>query len=83
DVGQAHRLTLSNGVLTHTSVPHHAPADLTLRLDRRALAGLLTGRIASDQLAASGVETQGDPSTLSRLLAVMDRVDPDYAIVTP
>jgi alkyl sulfatase BDS1-like metallo-beta-lactamase superfamily hydrolase len=83
DLGQVHRLTLSNGVLSHTSGSSGAPADLVLRLVSTRLAGLLTGQIPLEGLAAAGITAEGDLGTLGRLMAVLDRTDPDFAIVTP
>ena len=83
DLGQTHRISLSNGVLSHTSSPGPLPADLTLRLAMPVLAGLLTGALGLGDLASAGVEVDGDASALSRLLAVLDEPDPDFAIVTP
>ena len=47
------------------------------------LAGLLTGQIPLEGLAAAGITAEGDLGTLGRLMAVLDRTDPDFAIVTP
>ncbi len=83
DLGELHRLTLSNGVLSHTTGTGGGPADLVLRLESGRLAGLLTGQVAMDGLAAAGISAEGDLSTLVRLMGVLDRTDPDFAIVTP
>ncbi|CAL8977629.1 Putative alkyl/aryl-sulfatase YjcS [Propionicimonas sp. T2.31MG-18] len=83
DLGQTHRISLSNGVLSHTSTPGPLPADLTLRLAMPVLAGLLSGALGLGDLGSAGVEVAGDASALSRLLAVLDEPDPDFAIVTP
>lgn len=83
DLGQTHRLSLSNGVLSHTASPGPIAADLTIGLPMQALVGLLAGQVAPDQLAAAGAQVDGDTSVLARLLAVLDDPDPDFAIVTP
>lgn len=83
DLGQTHRLQLSNGVLSHTSAPGPTPAMLTLGLPLSALTGLLTGQLGPQDLAGAGVELVGDAGALSRLLDVLDTTDPDFAIVTP
>ena len=83
DLGQTHRVSLSNGVLSHTSSPGPVRPDLTLTLAMPALTGLLTGQLAPAQFAEAGVQLAGDPGTLGRLLAVLDEPDPDFAIVTP
>lgn len=83
DLGEVHHLTLSNGVLSHTTGVDSAPADLVLRLPCNRLAALLTGQVPPDGLAAAGIATEGDLGTLGRLMAVLDETDPDFAIVTP
>jgi alkyl sulfatase BDS1-like metallo-beta-lactamase superfamily hydrolase len=83
DLGQTHRVSLSNGVLSHTSSPGPVRPDLTLTLAMPALTGLLTGQLAPAQFAEAGVQLAGDPGALGRLLAVLDEPDPDFAIVTP
>jgi len=83
DLGETHRVSLSNGVLSHTSSRGTTRPDLTLRLPMPVLAGLFTGQVGPDGLAAAGVELDGDAGVLGRLLAVLDSTDPDFAIVTP
>jgi len=80
DVGETHRLTLSNGALIHYPRPDSAatpPPDLALTLSKPQLLGLLAGH-GLDDLALTG-----DPATLQRLLGVLDDPDPIFAIVTP
>jgi alkyl sulfatase BDS1-like metallo-beta-lactamase superfamily hydrolase len=83
DTGVAHRLSLRNGVLTHTSAPQPTAADVGVHLPAAALPALVTGALGPDQLAAAGVSIEGDASVLGRLLAALDEPDPDFAIVTP
>jgi len=83
DLGELHRLTLSNGVLTHTTGKVSAPAELVLRLPSTSLAGLLTGQVPPGRFASAGIASEGDLATLGRLMAVLDQTDPDFAIVTP
>jgi alkyl sulfatase BDS1-like metallo-beta-lactamase superfamily hydrolase len=83
DLAQTHRLSLSNGVLSHTGSPGPTSPDLSLRLPMPALTGLLTGQVGPDQFAAAGIALDGDAGALARLLAVLDEPDPDFAIVTP
>jgi linear primary-alkylsulfatase len=75
DTGEAYRLDLRNGVLVHRQAPVDG-ADLVLRLPRAALVGILAGRM-------DGVTVEGDPAALGRLMAVLDKPDPDFAIITP
>jgi len=83
DTGGGHRLRLANGVLTHTSAAPSDPADLTVSCPRPVLPALALGALPPERMAEAGVELAGDPAVLTRLLAVLDRPDPDFAIVTP
>ncbi|MEV0228169.1 alkyl sulfatase dimerization domain-containing protein [Nonomuraea sp. NPDC050786] len=76
DLGERHRTTLSNGALIHQRQPAGESADLTLRLTKEQLVGLLSGK------GVEGVEREGDTAALRRLVAVLDRPVPDFAIVT-
>ncbi|MGN9841463.1 alkyl/aryl-sulfatase [Nonomuraea sp. H19] len=76
DLRERHRTTLSNGALIHQMNPKDDSADLTLRLTKAQLAGLLAGK------GVEGVEREGDTAVLRRLVAVLDRPVPDFAIVT-
>jgi alkyl sulfatase BDS1-like metallo-beta-lactamase superfamily hydrolase len=75
DAAESYRLELRNGVLVHRATSTTG-ADVVLRTTRAALPGLLLGRM-------DGVELEGDPGALRRLLAVLDAPDPEFAIVTP
>ncbi|MFH8438183.1 alkyl/aryl-sulfatase [Streptomyces sp. NPDC018007] len=77
DLGETYRMVLSNGVLIHYPDPKDTSADLTLTLAKPQLLGLLAGH------GLDGVTTAGDTGVLTRLLAVLDEADPDFAIVTP
>jgi alkyl sulfatase BDS1-like metallo-beta-lactamase superfamily hydrolase len=83
DLGRTYRLWLRNGVLSHSSAEQHESPDLTLRLPMEVLLGLVAGEIGAEALGPAGAEVEGDPSVLTRLLAVIDEPDPDFAIVTP
>ena len=75
DTGTSHRLELHNGVLIH----HEAPvdgADLVLRLPQSGLIGLLAG-------STEGMQIEGDPSVLGRLVAALEEPDTDFEIVRP
>ncbi|MFD9129883.1 alkyl/aryl-sulfatase [Kitasatospora sp. NPDC059571] len=75
------RLTLSNGALTHRVTPadrpYQEPADATLTLTRAQLLAVLGGN------PPEGVAVVGDPAALSRLVGLLDTVDPRFPIVTP
>ncbi|MFG2892375.1 alkyl/aryl-sulfatase [Streptomyces sp. NPDC048248] len=83
DQDRTWRLTLSNGALTHlgspgppSPSPERRP-DLTLRLTKVQLLGLLAGR------EAGGVEQEGDAGALQRLMGLLVDPDPNFSIVTP
>ncbi|WP_017537805.1 alkyl/aryl-sulfatase [Nocardiopsis halophila] len=78
DTGERHRMTLTNGVLTHRPEPEGAPpADLAVSLTKPQLFVLLSGG------DAEGAVFEGDRSVLQRLVGVLDAPDPDFPIVTP
>jgi alkyl sulfatase BDS1-like metallo-beta-lactamase superfamily hydrolase len=79
DVGERHRTTLSHGAFTHHRLDdrHTVPADVSLTLVKGQLLALLAGAGPED------IEHTGDLGTLRTLLAVLDRPDPDFAVVTP
>jgi alkyl sulfatase BDS1-like metallo-beta-lactamase superfamily hydrolase len=83
DTGQAFRLTLRNGVLSHTAVLPDTPADAVLRLPAAGLVAVATGATDPAALAAAGVRVDGDPTALGRLVGALEAPDPDFAIVTP
>jgi alkyl sulfatase BDS1-like metallo-beta-lactamase superfamily hydrolase len=76
DLGERHRTTLSNGALIQQPDPPDEPVDLTLRLTRAQLLGLLSGN------CAERIEREGDIGVLRRLVAVLDHPLPGFAIVT-
>ncbi len=79
DLGQTHRATLRNGVLTHRVVSEQDldPADLRVVLEKSQMLGVLLGS-GLDQIV-----TEGDPAVIGRLLAVIELPDRNFAIVTP
>ncbi len=79
DLGEVHRATLRNGVLTHRRVDgvELDPADLTLTLERPQMLGVLLGT-GLDEIA-----TEGDLGVIGRLLGVIELPERNFAIVTP
>ena len=78
DLGETHRVTLRNGVLTHRRV--QAPetgADLRLGLTRAQLVGVLFGG------PLDGIDVDGDPGALTRVTGVVEFPDRNFPIVTP
>ncbi|WP_305091837.1 alkyl/aryl-sulfatase [Prescottella sp. R16] len=83
DTDERYRLRLANGVLTYSGRPQKGEADATLTATRRTLPALALGGMSADGLAEAGIRLDGDTSVLTRLAAVLDPGDPDFAIVTP
>ncbi len=84
DEDAIHHLTLANGVLTHRRRREAPNADATLTVERAALNDLLLGVASLEDLTAAGrLKIDGDPTTLGRLLGLLDPPDPSFAIVTP
>ncbi|GAA4994376.1 alkyl/aryl-sulfatase [Streptomyces siamensis] len=81
DEQRRHRVNLHHGALTHRDMPvHHTPkphAGLTLILTRPELIGVLAGG------GLAGIETDGDPDLLTRLLSYASDPDRAFPIVTP
>jgi alkyl sulfatase BDS1-like metallo-beta-lactamase superfamily hydrolase len=83
DFDERYRLRVANGVLTYSSAPQHGDADATVTTTRRLLPALALGGQSADQMTHTGIQVSGDPSVLSRLAAVLDPGDKNFAIVTP
>lgn len=83
DTDEKYRLSLTNGVLTHTSAQQQGPADVTLTTTARQLPALALGDLTPGALADAGIQADGDTTVLDRLAAVLDPGDRDFPIVTP
>ena len=84
DEGATHITELRNGVLIQRRAVAPVADATTFTLTRAALIGAITGTL--DVVAALGdgtVQCAGDPGVLGTLVGLVDRVDPDFAIVTP
>ncbi|MCY9786726.1 MBL fold metallo-hydrolase [Nocardiopsis sp. EMB25] len=80
DLGERYRTRLSNGAFVHWRADGalSGDADLTLRLTRGKLLGLISGEGGLDE-----VDHTGDLGVLQRLVDVLDAPDPNFPIVTP
>lgn len=80
DTGDNYRVTLRNGVLVYRKVAaDESTATATVRLaDKLRLLTLIGGDSDS-----AGLEIVGDASALASVVAVLDRPDPNFDIVTP
>jgi alkyl sulfatase BDS1-like metallo-beta-lactamase superfamily hydrolase len=78
DVNTTLRTELSNGALIISENPRRKVAvDLAVTLTKPQLVGILGG------VGLAGIDHEGDPHALSRLLAALEDPDPAFAIVTP
>ena len=77
DSQEHYRMELSHSALVHFPTTRDLPADLTLRLTRAQLLGLLGSG------ALDGVDMEGDASVITRLLALTDAPDPLFHVVEP
>ena len=77
DSDERYLMQLSNGLLVHHPTSRTPHADLTVRLTRAQLIGLLLSG------SLDGVETAGDAGVLKTLMGLTDEPDPDFAVVTP
>jgi alkyl sulfatase BDS1-like metallo-beta-lactamase superfamily hydrolase len=77
DTGKRYLMRLSNGLLVHHPTNRTPHVDLTVRLTRAQLIGLLSSG------SLDGVETAGDAGVLRTLMGLTDEPDPDFAVVTP
>ena len=84
DPGEAHALSVRNGVLRHRPGRHEPAAQATLLLDRAALDELLLKTADIAALAESGrLRVEGEGEKLGELLGLLDEPDPGFPIVTP
>ncbi|MFV0432586.1 MAG: alkyl/aryl-sulfatase [Leucobacter sp.] len=80
DLGETHRLTLSNGALIHRErIETDGDADATLSAATKLR---LIAFFAGDT-ESPGIEITGDAAALGRLAAVIDEPDPNFEIVLP
>jgi alkyl sulfatase BDS1-like metallo-beta-lactamase superfamily hydrolase len=77
DSGEAYRMELSNGALTHHPTSREDPADLVVTLTRPQLLAMLGGA------GTDGVRFDGDPKIFATIAGLTDQPDPAFAIVTP
>ncbi|GAA1496144.1 alkyl/aryl-sulfatase [Paeniglutamicibacter kerguelensis] len=77
DLGRRFLVTLNNGVLIYLETAG-GDVQATLRIAKGRMLALLGGDADSP-----GVDIEGDPTVLKQLLAVLDKGDDAFAIVTP
>jgi alkyl sulfatase BDS1-like metallo-beta-lactamase superfamily hydrolase len=80
DIGANYRLTLRNGVLVYRKVPaDETTAAATIKLANK----LRLLMFAAGDSDSPGLEVTGDAGALPSIIAVLDRPDPSFNIVTP
>jgi len=80
DTAANYRLTLRNGVLVYRRTDaDETTAQVTIRLANKVR---LLSLAAGDE-TSPGVEITGDSAVLAQLVGVLDKPDPDFAIITP
>jgi alkyl sulfatase BDS1-like metallo-beta-lactamase superfamily hydrolase len=80
DVDTNYRLTLRNGVLVYRKVPaDQSTANATVKLANK----LRLLMFAAGDTTSPGVEINGDANALPSIIAVVDRPDPNFNIITP
>jgi alkyl sulfatase BDS1-like metallo-beta-lactamase superfamily hydrolase len=80
DVATNYRLTLRNGVLVYRKLPAEgSTADATVRLANKLR--LLT--FAAGDTDSPGLQIIGDVDALPSIIAVLDRPNPNFNIITP
>jgi alkyl sulfatase BDS1-like metallo-beta-lactamase superfamily hydrolase len=79
---EQHWSRLVNGVLAHGDGTGRGAPDARIRISRAGLLGLAGGTSTPDDLAGD-LSVDGSADALDILLGVLDRPDPDFAIVTP
>ncbi|UFS99863.1 alkyl/aryl-sulfatase [Nocardia huaxiensis] len=87
DENRIHRLELRNGVLLHYDRPDRddlPQADVTFTLTRPTLIGvLLAGQDLGAAVQSGALAIAGDAQGFTKLVALFDEPNPDFAIVTP
>jgi alkyl sulfatase BDS1-like metallo-beta-lactamase superfamily hydrolase len=80
DVATNYRLTLRNGVLVYRKAPADtATANATIELANK----LRLLAFAAGDADSPGITVTGDANALPSIIAVLDRPDPGFNIITP
>lgn len=84
DERSCHRLTLSNGALSHAPGSHGAEADAVLRATRAALASALQSETSLQRAFELGqVEVEGDAAKVEAFARCLDVFDAGFEVVAP
>ncbi|QEZ48267.1 alkyl/aryl-sulfatase [Cupriavidus oxalaticus] len=84
DTGKRYALTVENGVFRYKAGARHAAPQATLTMPRAVLTGVLSGQTTLQAETQAGrAKVDGDPQALAAWMALMDKFEPSFAIVTP
>lgn len=84
DEQTCHRVTLSNGALSHTTGSHGASADLVIRATRETMALMLRGDAPlSKAFGHEQLVVEGRHELLHQFMQCLDVFEPGFAIVSP
>lgn len=84
DTGKRYALTVENGVFRYKADARHASPQATLSMPRAVLTGVLSGQTTLQAETQAGrASVDGDPQALSAWVALMDKFEPNFGIVTP
>jgi alkyl sulfatase BDS1-like metallo-beta-lactamase superfamily hydrolase len=80
DIDANYRLTLRNGVLVYRKVPAD---DATANASVKLASKLRLMAFAAGDADSPGLDVAGDANALPSIIAVLDRPDPGFNIITP
>jgi alkyl sulfatase BDS1-like metallo-beta-lactamase superfamily hydrolase len=84
DVGETFTLNLENSALTNLRGKLTANADATFTLTRATLDSILIRQTTFDSaIKAGSIKVEGEPDKLGDLVAMLDEIPTDFAIVEP
>ncbi|WP_042883581.1 alkyl/aryl-sulfatase [Cupriavidus necator] len=84
DTGKRYALTVENGVFRYKADAQHASPQATLTMPRAVLTGVLLGQTTLQAETQAGrARVDGDPQALGAWVALMDKFEPNFGIVTP
>lgn len=84
DEGTCHRITLSNGALSHSLGTHGARADAIIKCDRQRLTDILReGKPLLSALDDGSLSVSGNIGQVRALFEVLEQFDPAFNVVEP
>jgi len=79
-----YRLEVRHGVLQYYKGEAAAKPDTALTMNRTVLDDIMLGRTTLDQAVTDGkIKVDGDPAKFAQFVAMLDKFDPWYDLVTP